>query len=350
MVDEELVSIGARNLLINCAQLERGNKLLIVSEDEAYGWDENNVSKAFIEEAKILGIKVEILMVGEPNNSETKTVTDIIKEFDCTLFLARIGDQNRFETLNKAGKRVMCYARSINTLSSSFGTIDHRAVSAMKEAINTIFLSAKNITISCPYGTMLKGRMTPNEYYTQQDVGVLRFPMVVQMPIMASSFSGEVCIKNYLTSTGSKVYRPNHLKLSEPLMAKIKDGRIKALDGPSKVKDDFEQHYEFVSEKFNIDKYCVHSWHAGIHPGMKYEQSIADDPDRWSNTIFASPKFLHFHTCGNYPPGEICWMIENPTIQIDETPLWDNGVLKVKDFIPTMACLKKWPELKELYQ
>ena len=100
---------------------------------------------------------------------------------------------------------------------------------------------------------------------------------------------------------------------------------------------------------FNISKNIVDSWHAGIHPGTYYNKPIEENPDRWSNTIFGSPKYLHFHTCGDYPPGEICWMIENPSITIQDIHLWENGNLMLKNFKETRSLLEKWVDLKKLF-
>ena len=55
-----------------------------------------------------------------------------------------------------------------------------------------------------------------------------------------------------------------------------------------------------------------------------------------------SPKFLHFHTCGDYAPGEICWMVENHSIVIDGEPLWKDGTLVANNFIDTKDCIDKW--------
>ncbi len=111
-----------------------------------------------------------------------------------------------------------------------------------------------------------------------------------------------------------------------------------------------KNHYEYVSKLFNINKNVVHSWHAGIHPGIIYNNAVDENPDRWSNTIFASPKYLHFHTCGNYAPGEICWMIANHTIKLDGIPIWENGKLNVRSFDETLECINKWQDLKVLYK
>ena len=36
----------------------------------------------------------------------------------------------------------------------------------------------------------------------------------------------------------------------------------------------------------------------GIHPGAEDNKFYEYDPDKWSNTVFGQPKYLHFHTCG----------------------------------------------------
>ena len=72
-------------------------------------------------------------------------------------------------------------------------------------------------------------------------------------------------------------------------------------------------------------------------------------PNLWANTVFTNPRVLHFHTCGDYSPGEICWMIIDPTVSIDNKNLWEQGRLRVNDFVTTRACLKKWRELIPLF-
>ena len=103
------------------------------------------------------------------------------------------------------------------------------------------------------------------------------------------------------------------------------------------------------SKIFNIEHNIVHSWHAGLNPGIRYSHSIEENPDRWSNTIFPSPKYLHFHTCGDYAPGEICWMIANPTIAIDNIPIWEKGILKLHSFDECIQQLQNSSDLRNLY-
>ena len=88
-----------------------------------------------------------------------------------------------------------------------------------------------------------------------------------------------------------------------------------------------EHHYDHVASLFNLDTYCVHSWHAGIHPGCWYHTSAHEDLHRWSGSAFGNPRLMHMHTCGDYAPGEISWNIVDPTIRVDDVVLWENGRL-----------------------
>ena len=52
----------------------------------------------------------DILYVGEPTNDNKKELKSKINEYDCAIFFARIGDQDRFENNSFKNKRVMCFA------------------------------------------------------------------------------------------------------------------------------------------------------------------------------------------------------------------------------------------------
>jgi hypothetical protein len=243
----------------------------------------------------------------------------------------------------------MSYVRNIDSLCSLFASTNYEEMQRFKDVINKIIFDADNIEISCPLGTNLKGTIDKKNINQNKDTSIVRFPVVVPSPILAKNFSGEVVLDGYLTSTGSKVYEPISLKIESPVTATILNGKIANLNGEKKVVEKIVKHYETVSKIFNIDHDIVHSWHAGINPGIHYSNSVEENPDRWSNTIFPSPKYLHFHTCGNYAPGEICWMIANHNIKIDNVPLWENGILKVCSFDETIQHLQNSSDLRNLY-
>ncbi len=56
MIDQLLLTEGARNLLLNCAELHAGNNILIVAEDPALGWYDAEAPAAVLDEARRLGM------------------------------------------------------------------------------------------------------------------------------------------------------------------------------------------------------------------------------------------------------------------------------------------------------
>jgi len=346
----EAVTEGARNLLVNCADLKRGESLLIVAERPELGWYDAEVVEIVAKEARNMGLTPTMLAVGGPTNDRDAGVVDAMAAHDCTLFFARLGDQDRFEDPVPGKRRVMCYLRDRSMLASAFGRAPHLAFLEMKQAVDQVLWSAERIEISCPLGTAYGGRIADEVLESAADVAVRRFPMIVPTPMDASAFSGRIAVTRYLTPTGSSVYEPANLALRSTIFAQVEMGRIVEFTG-----DDADEiarvrgHYRMVAEKFGIDGDVVHSWHAGIHPGCAYGQAAAKNPDRWSNTVFGNPRFVHFHTCGGYAPGEICVMVLDQTIAIDGVNLWENGRLRPGAFAPTQACLEHWPVLNALF-
>ena len=272
-----------------------------------------------------------------------------MNQYSCVIFFARLGDQNRFENNGFSTKRVMSYVRDCESLASTFGTLDYNLNILIKDAIDRLIETSNKIEINCPLGTKLIGKISQDNCKTKE-VSVLRFPILVSKPIDAKPFSGKVVLNNYLTSTGSRVYSPNFLRIDNEVTINIDNGSITDVQGiPEDVKN-FRKHYDYVSQKFGIDMNSVHSWHPGIHPGTSDNKFYKYDPDKWSNTVFGKPKYLHFHTCGNYAPGEICWMIPNHTVLIDEKPLWKDGEIMLNDFEHTKSLLEKYAPLKNVFR
>ena len=349
MTSSQNLEKGAHNLLKNCANLSTDQKLIIISEDPSLGWYSSDITHYIKQAATEMGINSSTLEVGEPQNDSKSKLTDIIEDFDCALFFARIGDQDRFEKSHLKTKRVMSYVRNLENLGSTFGHTHHHSLIELKKAINSIFSKGGLVKITCPLGTSVEGNLPQTIIDESSDVGVLRFPMLVPTPVSAKKFSGKVVLTKYLTPSGSKVYEPASLALKSNIFTIIKEGKIEGFEGDNETIKNVESHYQRISKMFNISKNIVDSWHAGIHPGTYYNKPIEENPDRWSNTIFGSPKYLHFHTCGDYPPGEICWMIKNHSVFVDDIPLWKNGSLLPFNFKISSECIEKNKEIKSLF-
>ena len=93
---------------------------------------------------------------------------------------------------------------------------------------------------------------------------------------------------------------------------------------------------------FGIDPFLVHSWHAGFHPQTFYPLPAGHNPARWSALAFGSPRYLHFHVCGDEPPGEICWTVIDPTITLDGEPAWLDGRLALAETEEAKAIARRY--------
>ena len=343
------IAAGARNLLTNCAGIEPGQRLLIIQENPDLGWYDAQAPIAVAAEARKLGLAPDMLEVGAPGNEPAIGVETAVAAHDVIVFFSRLGDQDRFAEPVPGKTLVMSYARDAATLASVYGRTNHQAFVDLKEAVNDILLGAGTIDIRCPLGTAISGSIAGTAKAARADVSVRRFPLGVPQPVRASGFSGRVAVAHYLTPTGSKVYEPAYLNIGQPVFAEVASGRITGFTGDHGEVERIGAHYENISAQFGIDGGAIHSWHAGIHPGCFFPGDASRDPDIWSNTIFGNPRFAHFHTCGDYAPGEICWMVLDPTITVDGRILWDNGRLRADGFGRSRRCLEEWPELVALF-
>ena len=136
----DILNKGINNLLYNCAKLTKNDSLLIISEDSKFGWYDQDASRAVYDYAKNkLGLKAKLLSVSEPKNNSINSIETIIDDYDCTIFFARIGDQDRFEHKSFNTKRVMSYVRNIESLTSSFASTNYVEMNEFKNVINELF-------------------------------------------------------------------------------------------------------------------------------------------------------------------------------------------------------------------
>ena len=345
---EDPLRLGALNLIEGCLDDVFGKTVLVVREDPLLGWYDS-AAPAIVEAILVeMGATVKTLTVGEPKNHAITAVQEAIDAADEVIFFARIGDQGRFKSQYHGPRPVMSYALNAGMLASGYGRLDHGAMVALKNAIDDITLSAQHIEITCPLGTDVKG--TPGNSITEgNEVTVSRYPMGVPKPLLANGFTGVVKLTHYLTPAGSKVYTPAYIELPSVVTAYMEGTRIADVTGEAELVKAFKEHYQRVATEFVLEPFNIDSWHAGIHPLMGYDKPASSDPVRWSQTVFANPRFLHFHTCGTGPPGEICWMILDPTIAIDGVALWENGRLHPERFASTMKVLRAAPKLANAY-
>ena len=341
---------GAKNMLVNCAKARCGERVLIAYEPAEYGYFDADVLKTVVHMANDLGLIVKTVNVGfDPHATRLPpALRSQMDRADVVIFLARLGDQLRFCDMPKDKRIVVSFALDSGLLGSGFGTTSHGAMVALKDLITVTLAGARRAQVTCPNGTDVVG--TPDMPLTGVgDTTVLRFPMSVFKPVPAHSFSGRVALCGFLTGTGSQYYDDYTMEFDGRVLAHLDKGRLIGFEGSARDVAAANAHYDRIAVDLGIDRNCVHSWHAGIHPGCGYLKDARDNYERWSGSAFGNPRILHFHTCGTYAPGEISWNVLDPTILIDGVPVWESGVFHPARLVGGQAVLDQYPDAASIF-
>lgn len=344
------MSVGARNLLRNCAGLGTGQRLLILREPFGLGYYGDTLVDDIAAEALALGLVTQIAEVpflADVTDPDAQTEA-LMTGADCTLFLARMGDQIRFRPALHAVSAVVCYALDSQMLASSFGTVNYTSSLALKQAIDQALARAAHIRVTCPLGTDFQGRQ--NGLAEAGDVNIRRFPMSVHTPTPAAGFSGRVAQAGFLVGTGSNYYDPYACGLEDILYVEFAGNRITGFSGTAADVKSARAHYAQVAARFGIDRHFVHSWHVGIHPGCAFPDPALACFKRWTGGAFGNPRLLHFHTCGAYAPGEISLNVLDPTVLLDGVAVWENGVLHPDRVAGGAEILDNDPHMQRCFQ
>lgn len=345
------ISAGALILLRDCVGGRAGERLLIVSEPSGSDFYDDKAPALTADAARSIGMTVYETQASTFTDytDGTEKLLDTLRGFDHVVFFSRVGDQIRFSPNAGMPPATMCYTLNQTALNSVFGTACYSGLCEIKKLIDTAFMNARHIQVNCPLGTNYSG--TPQwPRHKTLEVSLKRFPMLVPQPVPAGGFSGQVALSRFLNGTGSRFYEPYHLTLETDVIAFVENNIITHFEGDKNQVDQLENHYRQVSDKYTIEPWYVDSWHAGMHPGCDFQQNALTDIMRWSGTAFGNPRLLHFHTCGEYAPGEICWNIVDPTIVIDGVAVWENGCLHPERLKDSAQVLDKHPDLVALYE
>jgi len=319
---------GALNLLANCVGVARGERVLIVREDAVHGYYDDHAAPQVADFARDLGAEVDVFMAPLIDGPEDfpDDLRAAMADVDHTIFFCRIGDQVRFVKIDGAGTKTMCYALDRGFLGSGFCAVPHGLMEEIKRRLEAALDTAHEWRITCPLGTDAWGRFdAPAAGEEAEDFSLRLFPVTTFRPVPCGTMSGRVALSRWLMATGSRTYSPSDVPLERPVFAVIEQGRICGFEGDSESVGRARAQHDHVGGLFGIDPDLVHSWHVGINPQTFYPQPAETDLERWGGISFGSPRYLHFHACGDYAPGEICWSLFDATVEIDGEPFWTCG-------------------------
>ena len=342
---------GARNLLETCAGVTAGDRVLIVHEPDGLDYYDDGLARDLGRIAS--GLKADVELVEVPFDADADSlpgrVQTLVERSDQIVFLARLGDQLRFTDIGDGRIMVVSYALSRQMMSTGFASAHYKGFVSLAELVDRHIAQAEKIEVTCSAGTSFSGCPSPLQS-NGGEVSVRRFPKLIFAPVLAKTFSGRVALPGFLVGTGSRYYHPYAAEFDGPVFVLFENGRISGFEGAATDVQRAEHHYDFVAEKFEIERNCIHSWHAGLHPSCAYDRPANANYERWSGSAFGNPRLLHLHTCGANPPGEISLNIPDPTIMIDGVKVWDDGICHI-DRVPGAAdVLARYPDCQECFR
>jgi hypothetical protein len=321
---------GARNLLVDCAGVGSGDRVLIITEPDRLDHYDLAVARCIAEEARKLGAHTTVLAT-EPGAGPEDVPSSLLEEISRashTIFLNRIGDQLRFAPLPGAGTKTVCYTLDLDYLGSAFAVSPYRVWEKVRQQVVERISRATRYSIRCPLGTDLLAESAAGVAELSSPTGftVKNFPVMIVPPVSARHLSGRLVLSHTLTSTGVHSYKESVLPLESPLELTLDHGHITRFDGPPALVARVRAQFERVASLFGGTGDVVNSWHAGINPFTWFLPPALSDIDRWSAMSFGSPRYAHFHLCGS-PPGDICGQVFDATIAFDDEVIWNRGRL-----------------------
>jgi len=328
------------NLLHNCIGARARQHLLIVQEPKNEQMYEPGLGAIIADRATKMGMQVSAIapaIVTETADIPME-VSAHMRAADHTLFLSRIGDIARFTPLSGNGSKTICYARKLSMFDSYYANSCHKLMSILLGRLEKTLRQATRWNIQCALGTDVSGTFDWKELDQSSAFSLSLFPVTTFTPVACDTASGKIALSRWLMPGGATKVGPDHVPFDGVVTAEIENGELRQFRGEPSAVQVIQDHYDLITETLGVNRNRVHSWHAGINPHTFYTEKIEDNFECWNATSFSSPRYLHFHTCGDLAPCEITWSVFNPTVTIDDQLFWEDGEF----------CWLQRPENKEL--
>ena len=329
--NHQLALEGANNLLFDAVKAKPGQRLLIVGEQGKNTHFEQDVCDVVLAAATAAKIDAKVMKFEVCNSADDfpPSLSEAMQSVDHTVFFSRLGDQVRFCATPGTGSKTMCYALNADYLASEFCRTPHSLNLRLHDRLITKISNASQFKISCPQGTDLTGNiLSSNDYHNTDDsftafeVGL--FPQTIFPPLSCLQMSGQLVLKDWLTSSSTIIYDDSVYYLQQPVIATIDKGKIIKFDGNTSQCAALEKHFNRVSEIVGGEAMAINSWHTGIIPATWYHGRADDDLERWGSVSFASPRITHFHACGS-DPGQIGITLFDASVHFDDELIFKDG-------------------------
>lgn len=310
---------GARNCVIDCAQIGKGASVAIVSET---GTDEEVVD-AIAETARKAGARVDVIWAEPYAKDDPAAVIpeNVFKAFrDAEILvnhyhsLSRVALQDRFPSETRV--RVPNRAMTKSLLASSWARFPYGLQMAVSDVLDDAMAPGRRWRITSPGGTDLQGKFVEADsplaqafFQKDEDSNRARrnFPGGVHMPRISTGING-VLVAEYVDGAPAEM-APVHLTISEGRVVHVEGG-----DAEGRAR----------ARILQSDGY-MDSWHCGINPKTVVPVARAANPRKWYSYAHCSPKMVHFHLGRTHATINVGSL--NQTVEVEERPIYGNGTL-----------------------
>lgn len=352
-VEPARLEAGAKNLLLNCVGLKSSQHVLLVREPPALDYYDQLAPDTVEAQAKLLGADVRVMHVPLVQGPEDMpaSLREAMAQADHTVFMSRIGDQLRFYPVPGPGTTTMCYALDAQMLAGDACQVPYSLTMQALAFVQSKLDLMTHWRVTCPLGTDIAGRVATATTPSQAKTGftVRLFPPGPFRTVSCAAASGKLVTRHFPGSATHR-YEPYGLIVEEPVTLIVTAGRIVDFEGSESCVGRVRAHYEHVAASLGIDAFAVHSWHAGTNPKIWYPKKAESDVERWNGVVHSHTRYTHFHTCGDYNPGEIVVGLIDASVIVNDEPYWLDGRLKLLDEAPAQALLQEHGETTNAFE
>ncbi len=313
-MDESDLLAGARNCVIDCAQVGSGARVSIVNETGTEG----GVVEAIAETAREAGAEVEIVWAepyakADPAAVIPQNIFNAFRDADILVnhypSLSRVELQNHFPS--EARVRVPNRATTGALLGSSWARFPYSLQMAVSDVLDDAMAPGRCWRITSPGGTDLRGRFVEADsplaqayFQTDEDNNRARrnFPGGVHMPRISTAING-VLVAEYVDGAPADM---------APVRLTINDGRVVHVEGGD---PEGRARARVLQSDGHID-----SWHSGINPKTIVPVERLANPRKWYSYAHCSPRMVHFHLGRTHATINVGCL--NQTLEVEDQPIY----------------------------
>ena len=320
---------GARNLLLNCAGVSAGERVLLVGERDESPYFDPRLCDDVAGVAQSLGAQAEVVMAETVSDASRfpGAVSDAMQTADVTIFFSRLGDQVRFVETPGTSRKIMTYTLTREHLQSPFAGVEYRAMKKIHDRLVADIRAASSYRIEASNGTSLSAPLEHTLESGEADLAeftVELFPVMIFPPIICSALKGRLVIEDFIMSTSVRQYADSVCYLDSPVTATVEDSRMVDFEGDAEVIDRLRRQLEKAAAITGGDPYRLNSWHTGINPYTFFDGNPHDHLERWGTVSYGSPRYTHIHTAG-FDPGDASFHLIDASISFDDKTFWEEG-------------------------